>query len=89
MVKRAGLAPGEKSSGNHAGQAAISRRGRPGWCCARRPGRAFAVYLRVHRSHRLADWIADKHGTLRPGDAVDSRSDPRPAITSPADLVHD
>jgi transposase len=29
MVKHAGLAPSENSSGNHAGQAAISRRGRP------------------------------------------------------------
>ena len=29
MVKHAGLAPCENSSGNHAGQAAISRRGRP------------------------------------------------------------
>jgi transposase len=29
MVKHAGLAPGENSSGNHAGQAGISRRGRP------------------------------------------------------------
>ena len=29
MVKHAGLAPSENSSGNHAGEAAISRRGRP------------------------------------------------------------
>jgi transposase len=29
MVKHAGLAPCENSSGNHAGQAGISRRGRP------------------------------------------------------------
>jgi len=43
----------------------------------------------VRRSHRLADWIAGKHGTLRPRDAVDSRSDPLASDHLPANVVHD
>ena len=38
LVKHAGVAPCDNSSGNSAGQARISRRGRR--CCARPPGGA-------------------------------------------------
>jgi transposase len=49
MVKHAGLAPRENSSGNHARQAALSRRGRPAlrlaaWHAVWSPLRRNAVY---------------------------------------------
>jgi transposase len=67
MVKHAGLAPSENSSGNHAGQAQISRRGRPAlrlaaWRAVWGALRHNPVYAARHAAltTRAADQLTDQ-----------------------------